>query len=250
MAEQTGKQTVDVNEDDTDRIKWRFQDRKPEEYANPELNPYLKLHREMGFPVIVAEDAPSHKGTWATAFEGRAAPLHVEIGPGNGFYLAGMAQRRPEVNWLGIEIRFKRVVLCAKKIKSAGVSNARICRYDAWFLTDLFGRGEIGGLHTNHPDPWKKARHAKHRLMGEQFVAWAADALARGAHWRIKTDCSENIQRVIDASASLPFEVVGRSNDVAREGPPWGVDDDVVTNYQTKFNKKSQPIYALELKRV
>ena len=146
--------------------RYKFRDLLPEEYPRPDINPYLKLHREFGPPVLTASDAQGLRGRWTEAFEGRSAPLHVEVGPGNGFYLAGMAEKHPERNWLGLEIRFKRVILCAKKIRAAGVENARIARYDAWFLDDLFEPGEVDALYVNFPDPWMRDRDEKKRLMG------------------------------------------------------------------------------------
>ena len=125
----------------TGRTWHRFVDTRPDDLPRPDLNPYLRLHREWGPPVLTASDAAANRGRWDAAFEA-PGPLHVEVGPGNGFHLAGMAARHPDVNWLGLEIRYKRVVLCAKKIESAGVArNARIARYDAWWLDDVFAPG-------------------------------------------------------------------------------------------------------------
>jgi len=225
----------------------RFRDKRPEEYKRPNLNPYLKLHREMGPPIITAEDAPGFRGRWADAF-GRDAPLHLEIGPGNGFYLSGMAARHPDCNWLGIEIRFKRVVLCARKILAAEVDgHARIARYDAWQLEDLFAPGDLSGLHINFPDPWKKDRHEKHRLLGPELAAWAAGALRPGSDIRVKSDHRPNLERMATACARHPFSEIGWSEDVDRDGAPW--PDDLTTNYQSKFDAREEPTYALLLRR-
>ncbi len=226
-----------------------FQDRAPEDFVLPDLNPYLRLHREYGPPVIVGEDAPGFKGRWPEAFGGREAPLHVEVGPGNGFFLAGMAGLHPEQNWLGLEIRFKRVVLCAKKIDLAGLRHTRIARYDAWWLRDLFEEGEIDGLYVNFPDPWKKNKHQDKRLMGPAFAAWAGEALADGAHLRLKTDDPGNVERLRAALAEGPFEILAVVSDVRSEGLPWGDDDDVRTNYQGKFDRKDEATHALWARR-
>jgi len=224
-----------------------FKDKAPEDYKLPDLNPYLKMHREMGPPVVTAEEAPELRGRWSEAY-GREAPLHLEIGPGNGFYLSGMALRHPQCNWLGVEIRFKRVVLCAKKIIAAGVQDtARIARYDAWQLGDLFAPGELAGLHINFPDPWKKDRHEKHRLLGPELAEWAVEALAPGAHVRVKSDHRPNLERMAAACAPHAFSELAWSEDVGRDGAPW--EDDLTTNYQSKFDKRGEPTYALLLQR-
>jgi len=212
-----------------------------------ETNPYVELHATLGPPVITAHEALDHAGNWDACF-GRSAPLHLEVGSGNGFFLAGMAARHPERNWLGLEIRFKRVVLCARKIQAAGITNARISRYDAWWLDDLFGEASLSGLYVNHPDPWKKKKEARKRLMGRYFAEFAAWALKPGAELRLKSDFPGNIEGLVGAIDGLPLTVVGRSDDV-RRSLPWDAGDDITTNYQSKFDKKDAPVYAVRLVR-
>jgi len=225
-----------------------FQDRLPEEFLHPDLNPYLKLHRGWGRPVLTADEAAECRGGWHEEF-GREAALHVEIGTGNGFFLSGMAAQHPEWNWLGVEIRYKRVVLTARKLRGAGVQDhARICRYDANHLGELFCPGDIAALYINHPDPWPKERQAKNRLLGTEFVHLLEDLLAPGAELRLKTDHLINVEGLSKAIEGRPFSLVGRSDDVQARGTPWV--DDVVTNYQRKFYEKGLPVYAVWLRRM
>jgi tRNA (guanine-N7-)-methyltransferase len=158
-----------------------------------------------------------------------------------------MATRYPDRNWLGVEIRFKRVVLVAKKLIAASASNARIARYDAWQLDDLFELGELSGLHINFPDPWKREANAKHRLMCPHLVAWAARALKPGADICIKSDHRPNLQRFVNGAEGQPISLVDFRDDIDKVGAPWS--DDLVTNYQSKFNKLGEPIYAALLRR-
>lgn len=226
---------------------FRFKGKRPEEYAMPNLNPHMKLHYEMVPPVVVAEEAPKFRGRWGEAFPNPDLPLHLEIGPGNGFYLAGMAGRHPDCNWVGIEIRYKRVVLVARKINAAGVTNARIARYDAWQLDDLFEPGELSGLHINFPDPWKREVNAKHRLVNSALVEWAASAVRPGGEVRLKSDHRPNVGRFVDAAKSHPFTLDAFIDDIQHAGAPW--PNDLVTNYQSKFIERGEPVYAAMLHR-
>lgn len=229
------------------RRRFPFKDRQDEGSAHPDLNPYIRLHRELGPVVVTAEAAPGWRGRWAELY-GREAPLHVEIGSGNGFFLSGMAALHPEQDWLGVELRYKRVVLCARKIQQAGIPNARITRYDAWSLDDLFLPASVAGLYVNHPDPWPKESQATKRLLGPDFVGWAARALAPGAHLRLKTDYAPNVELLRSSIEGQPFEVLGFTDDIRRDGPPWG-EDDVVTNYQRKFYQRGLPVLGFWVRR-
>ncbi len=232
------------------RRRNRFRDRKPDEVFIPDLNPYLKEHFSFGPPVLTATDAPTYKGRWDEAFGGSTGPLQVEIGSGNGFYLSGMAAKHPEQRWLGIEIRYKRVILCARKIRAAGLQNARITRYDAWWLDDLFLPGELDGLHINHPDPWVRGVEQKKRLLSVDFLGWAARALKVGATLRLKTDHLPYVDQALRCVEGLPFALIGRATDLAKVGTPWPADDDVITNYQSKFIKRGLPVHAAYLRRI
>lgn len=227
----------------------RFRDPSPADFDDPHLNPYLTGHLEFGPPLIPASEAWPWRGRWAAQF-GREAPLHLEIGSGNGFFLAEMAQRHPAWNWLGLEIRYKRTVLTAKKLVRAGVAHARILRYHAAYLDDLFEPGALAGIYVNHPDPWPKQRHHKHRLIAPWFLADVARYLAEGGWLRVKSDYRPNVQRVADILADrpdLPLAITGRSADVVEGEAPWS--DDAETNYQRKAAAQGKPVHAVEVVR-
>jgi tRNA (guanine-N7-)-methyltransferase len=233
----------------------RFTDRDPEDFANPDANPYLVSHRTFGHPLLTADAAWKHKGAWAALF-GREGPLHLEIGCGNGFFFAELARRNPDWNLVGIELRYKRTVLVAKKLVTAGISNAVIARYHAAYLDDLFEDGSLAGIYVNHPDPWPKERHEKNRLISRWFLEDVARLLQPGGWFRLKSDHKPNIDRVEALLAMgpegeplprLPLTVHGRADDVTTGPAPW--PDDIETNYQRKFRLRGEPVYALELRR-
>ena len=244
----------------TSRGEWqgehpRFKERLPEEFRRSDVNPFLVEHRNFGPPLYPASEAWKFRGRWEECF-GRTAPLHAEIGSGNGFYLAGFAQRHPDINLVGVEIRYKRTVLCAKKIQEAQLHNARIVRYNGWYLDDLFLPGSLQGLHVNHPDPWPKAKHEKNRLISRWFLELASALLTPGGTLRIKSDYQPNVDRVFDLMAAgddglprpaLPLSVAAHSQDIIQHGAIW--DDDIETNYQSKFRKRGLPVAAIELAR-
>ncbi len=229
--------------------RYRFIDRDPSTYPDPDLNPFLKAHREFGPPVVTATQAQQATGRWDTLF-GRAAPLHVEIGSGNGFWITHMAGLHPEWNWLGVEIRFKRVVLVARKLQRAERENARILRYDAFMVEEILPRGSVDGLYVNHPDPWPKDRHAKNRLLARPFGEMVCRLLRPGAHLRVKTDTGSYVDEFLAAIQGLPLEILGLSRDIRAQGTPWPEEDDRVTNYQRKFYEKGLPVHALWARRL
>jgi tRNA (guanine-N7-)-methyltransferase len=209
----------------------------------------------MGRSALPADQAWTWRERWAAWF-GRDAPLVLEVGPGNGSFLAELAARHPEVDHVAVEIRFKRVVQCARKLQATGVTNAVICRYHAAYLDDLFLPGSIATIWVNHPDPWPKERHDKNRLISRWFLEDVARLLRPGGVMRLKSDFRPNVDRAAallehgpdgEALPALPLHVTGRSDDVTGGVAPW--PDDIETGYQRKFRLKGEPVYAIELRR-
>lgn len=233
----------------------RFRDRTPDEVPQPGLNPYFHAHAKFGPLLLTADQAWRFRGRWHELF-GREAPLCLEIGPGNGFFFAEICRRHPEINALGIEIRYKRTVLCARKLDAAGLTNGRIARYHAAFLDDLFEPGELAGIWVNHPDPWPKERHEKNRLISRWFLEDVARYVRPGGFFRLKSDFRDNVYRVPTllaadgeglAAPALPLEILGIADDITTGPAPW--PDDIETNYQSKFRRRGEPVYAIELRR-
>ena len=241
----------------------RFRDSDPEDWDKPrkslkapeEINPFILSHRTFGPELMPADDAWRWHGRWAERF-GRDAPLHVEIGSGNGFFLSGLAARNPDWNVVGVEIRYKRVVICAKKLREAGLTNAVITRYHAAYLDDLFEPASLSGLYVNHPDPWPKRGHEKNRLISRWFLEDAVRLLKPGGWLRLKSDFLDNVARVerlLDHGPDkkplprLPLRITSRIEDIERNGAPW--PDDIKTNYQRKMIAKGLPVHAIELVR-
>src|SRR5215470_7436334 len=62
---------------------------------------------------------------------GRNAPLHVDLGCGDGSFLCEMAQQFPKKNFLGIERLAKRVEKVRRKAEK--IENVRVLRADTLF---------------------------------------------------------------------------------------------------------------------
>jgi tRNA (guanine-N7-)-methyltransferase len=108
----------------------------------------------------------------ATLF-GDDRPLHVEIGFGAGEHLAGQASANPDVGFIGCEPFLNGVVGALGHIRDGGLTNVRLYMGDALEVIERLPDASLDRLYLLHPDPWRKARHAK---------------LKPGAEFRLGTD--------------------------------------------------------------
>lgn len=125
---------------------------------------------------------------WAAVF-GRRVPRAVELGFGNGEYLAWWAQRAPELDLVGIEKPAGCLLRAARGLARADASNVRLLRGDGrYLLRELFPAGSLRRVLMQFPMPWPKGRHAKHRVSGEALAATLADVLEPGGEFEMVTD--------------------------------------------------------------
>lgn len=164
---------------------------------------------------------------------GRCAPLAIEIGPGSGEQLVSYASAHPDWNVLALEAWHPGVARCVARAARAGLTNVRIIEADAaQALPILFGLKAAGhnapediiaagaaldGSHPNatnpraqmlwtfFPDPWRKARHHKRRIVSETFVGVAAGLLAEGGTWYLATDWDDYAWQMRDTVEAVPY---------------------------------------------
>ena len=93
-----------------------------------------------------------------------------------------IAQARPDINFLGVEVFTAGVGALLKGIDERGLTNVRIVHHDAVeVVRDMIAPNSLAGIHVFFPDPWPKKRHHKRRLLQPAFVAVLADRIGRKA---------------------------------------------------------------------
>jgi tRNA (guanine-N7-)-methyltransferase len=119
----------------------------------------------------------------------RAQPLEVELGSGDGSFLANYALQHPEHNFIGVERLLGRIRKLDRKGRRAGLTNLRGVRIESsYFLQYLLPADSAHALHVYFPDPWPKRKHQRHRLINDRFPALAHDALVPGGTVFLRTD--------------------------------------------------------------
>ena len=136
------------------------------------------------------------------AFEsifGRSAPVVLEIGCGMGETTARIAQLRPDVNYLGCEVFAAGVGALAKRLEEGGIENVRIIRHDAVeVVRDMIADNSLDGVHIYFPDPWRKARHHKRRLVAQPFIGMLASKIRPGGYIHCATDWQNYAEQMLE----------------------------------------------------
>ena len=125
---------------------------------------------------------------WSEVF-GRKGPIWVEVGFGNGEFLAAMASKHPEVNFVGFELSLTSFVKAQKRFFNEGLENIRLVMVDGRFgLRELFKDGEVERVYVNFPCPWSKKGYEDRRITTDDFVKTLGAVLEDGGIFELMTD--------------------------------------------------------------
>jgi len=169
---------------------------------------------------------------------GRKAPLHVDLGCGDGSFLCTLAQRLPDRNFLGIERLSSRIRISAHK--AASLDNVRLLQIEsAYAVRHLLPAGSVERVYLLFPDPWPKRRHHRRRVVTPDFLNSVHSALEENGAIHIATDDLDYFGKIKGIAGSNPGFVIG---DADRDLPP--------SKFGRIFRQKGATIYWLALRKI
>ncbi len=138
--------------------------------------PYNKIEKE-NFYLI---------GNWAKDFFKNNNPIILELGCGKGEYTVALAERNPNFNYIGVDIKGARLYNGAKESLEKGLKNVGFLRTNIEIIGQFFGIGEIAEIWLTFPDPQMKK--IRKRLTSTTFLNRYKTFLKKNGIIHLKTD--------------------------------------------------------------
>jgi tRNA (guanine-N7-)-methyltransferase len=175
------------------------------------------------------------------AIYGCTAPLVVDLGCGDGAFLAKLAAENPDQNFLGVERLLGRVRSACRKIERTGLTNVRIMRFEiSYAVEQLLPVDSVAAFYIMFPDPWPKRRHAPRRLVTESFLLSLHRKLRPDGTVRIATDESDYFRQITQLVAqSSHFSVIDDASFPA-----------ATSEFEKRFVQAAVSIHRLALRKV
>lgn len=170
---------------------------------------------------------------------GRNAPIHVDLGCGEGAFLLQMAMQEPDKNFLGVERMLGRTHSTARKAEK--IENLRVLRMESSYAVRyLLPPGSVEQFYLLFPDPWPKRRHQRRRVVTDDFLNAIHDALEDQGKLLVATDQLDYFEQIKQLAADRTDFVTRPADDV----------DLPRSKFEAKFQKQRVPIYRFELRKV
>jgi len=160
-------------------------------------------------------------------------PVELEIGCGDGGFLAQYAARHPNHNFIGLERLKGRLGKLDRRGQRECLTNLRLVRIEAaYFVKYLLPPTSLAAVHIYFPDPWPKKRHHKNRLVKGGFPDELARALQPGGRVFLRTDDLDYFTQMREAfDGATQFKAVETPAELR----------DVVTDFERDFNAQGIP---------
>ena len=168
---------------------------------------------------------------------GRAAPLHVDLGCGDGSFLRELAQKMPERNFLGMDKMAGRIEKTCRKV--AALENVRVMNLEiSYAVRFLLPPESVETFYLFFPDPWPKRRHHRRRLVTRQFLDAIQRALSEAGTFRIATDQPDYFKQIERAAKNHSGFAIANDVDLPE------------TKFERRFREAGLPIYRLSLRKI
>lgn len=167
-------------------------------------------------------------------------PCALEIGFGEGEFILDLALKRPDWNFVAIEIKRGRFKKALKKAGKKGAENLKLLNIEAEIaLNQVFAKNSFREVYINFPDPWPKTRHFKHRLFNQNIINQLSLVTEPSGKIRIKTDHPDyNLHISSEFKKSRLF-----NKEYSKTGFETEKGNEIETKFEKTFKKEGKKIF-------
>ena len=222
---------------------WKYFFEKPKKNYNKYMCEMLEFPEYLMYN---NESIDSYRGKWSEFFQ-NDNNIYLEIGCGSGNFTVKNAQKFKDRNYIALELRFKRLVLAAKKSKKRNLNNILFIRKRAETILDFIGKNEITGVYVNFPDPWEGEE--RKRVVSEDLFSRLDIILKTGGKLFFKTDHEQYYEDVLELVNNIDnYKVIYRTKDLHNSEK---AEENIRTEFEEMFlSKHNMNIKYIEIEKV
>lgn len=151
-------------------------------------------------------------GHWRDKYFHNNNPIVLELGCGRGEYTVGLAQKYPDKNFIGVDIKGARIWAGAKQAELAGMRNVAFLRTNIEFITSFFAAGEVDEIWITFCDP--QMRKATKRLTSTFFMQRYQQIVKPNGIIHLKTDSPFLYTYTAEMLRLNPYPVLADTDDL------------------------------------
>jgi len=187
------------------------------------------------------------KGKWKKDFFKNENPLVLELGSGMGEYSVGLAEKFPDKNFLGIDIKGARMWQGATESFEKEMKNVGFLRIRIDWIEQCFAANEVDEIWITFPDPQLKQNRRTKRLTHPNFLRRYRKILKKEGKIHLKTDSKFLYDFTLDVIAGENHILEDSTHDLYNS-PQEREHMEIKTHYEQIYLKKGLPITYLRFR--
>ena len=205
------------------------------------------IREELEKSEIFIKNPQEMQGKWNNIFV-REQPVHLELGCGKGSFIAELASKNKQINYIAIDIKSEMLGLAKRNIEKAynekqePIDNIILVAYEIQLIQDIINeQDKIERIYINFCNPWPKPRHNKRRLTYITQLEKYKKFLQKEGKIYFKTDDDnlfESTQKYLEQTG---FTILEKTYDLEKENNT----ENIKTEHEEMFTKKGKKIKAL-----
>ncbi len=188
----------------------------------------------LSFEQSRAEGLPL-KGKWRSEYFKNNNPIVLELGCGRGEYTVGLAQRYPDKNFIGVDIKGNRIWTGAKTAVDNKMNNVAFIRTRIDFIDKCFADNEVDEIWITFPDPQPQKTRVRNRLTHMMFIRRYKTILKEDGIIHLKTDNEPFYDYTHEVIAENKLQLLDATNDLYADTTQR---DEALTSIKTYYEKK------------
>jgi len=187
------------------------------------------------------------KGKWNKELFGNDNPIILELGCGKGEYTIGLAQRSPDKNYIGVDIKGSRMWVGCKKVQELGLKNVAFIRTRIALIEYFFAANEVSEIWLTFSDPHLRGAHSRKRLSSPQYLARYSKFMKDDNTIHLKTDNPVLFHFTLKTVKEGGHELGVVSDNVYAKGAPPEVME-IQTFYEQMWRQEGRTIHYLNFR--
>ncbi len=175
------------------------------------------------------------KGKWNEIYFKNNNPIILELGCGKGEYTIGLAERFPDKNFIGVDIKGNRIWTGAKTAIEKKMNNVAFIRTRIDFIDSCFDDNEINEIWITFPDPQPQKTRIRNRLTNMMFINRYKKILIHDGIINLKTDNEPFYDYTREVVEENKLDLLDNTNDLYADRKNR---DEALTSIKTYYEKK------------
>lgn len=189
-------------------------------------------------------------GNWKEKFKNKENPIHIELGCGKGNFIANLAIKNQNTNYIAIDLIDAMLGLAKRRVEekysneNKKVENLILVRYDIERINNILNKDDkIERIYINFCNPWPKAKHKKKRLTHTKQLEHYKEFLTDNGKIFFKTDDDNLFNESIKYFEDSGFKILKKTYDLHNEDIFDG--ENIETEHEKMFSEEGIKIKAL-----